>query len=53
MARRFGQGATEDLVPVLASTSDSDRLAAIAAEVFTCETAGELLEWARGDLATE
>ena len=53
VARRFGQGAAEDLVPVLASISDPDRLAAVAAEVFTCKTAGELLEWARGDLATE
>ena len=47
-ARRFGQGAAEDLAPVLADISDSDRLAAIAAEVFTCETAGELIEWVRG-----
>ena len=53
VARRFGQGAAEDLVPVLANISDSDRLAEIAAEVFTCKTAGELLEWARGDLATK
>ena len=53
VARRFGQGAAEDFVPVLASISDSDRLAAIAAEVFTCETAGELVKWARGDVTTE
>ena len=53
VARRFGQGAAEDFVPVLASISDSDRLAAIAAEVFTCETAGELVKRARGDVTTE
>ena len=47
-ARRFGQGAAQDLTPVLADISDSDRLATIAAEVFTCETAGELIEWVRG-----
>ncbi len=37
------EGAAEDFVPVLAGVSDSHRLAAIAAEVFVCETgAGRL-----------
>lgn len=53
VARRFGRGAAEDFVPLLASISDSDRLTAIAAEVFTCETAAELAEWARGDGTAE
>lgn len=53
VARRFGRGAAEDFVSVLAGISDSDRLTAVAAEVFRCATAVELLEWARGDLATE
>ena len=53
VARRFGERAAKDFVPVLASISDSDRLAAIAAEVFTCETAGELVKWARGDVTAE
>jgi len=53
VARRFGRGAAEDFVPVLAGISDSDRLAAIAAEVFTCETAAELAERARGDGTAE
>ena len=35
------------LAPVLAGISDSDRIAAIAARVFECETAEELVEWAR------
>ena len=35
VARRFGEGAAKDFVPVLANISDPDRLAAIAAEVFT------------------
>ena len=48
VARRFGEGAAEDFVPVLAGISDSDRLAAIAAEVFTCETVAELVKLARG-----
>ncbi len=43
------EGAAEDFVPVLAGVSDSHRLAAIAAEVFVCETAAELVERARGD----
>ncbi len=51
VARRFGEGAAKDFVPVLANISDPDRLAAIAAEVFTCETVAELVEWARGDAA--
>ena len=46
VARRFGEGAAEDFVPVLAGISDSDRLAAIAAEVFTCETVAELVRLA-------
>ncbi|MDE2783986.1 MAG: Rpn family recombination-promoting nuclease/putative transposase [Gemmatimonadota bacterium] len=46
-ARRFGPEATDDLAPVLAGVSDSDRVAAIAARVFECETADELIEWAR------
>ncbi|MCY3679217.1 MAG: Rpn family recombination-promoting nuclease/putative transposase [Gemmatimonadetes bacterium] len=49
-ARRFGAGAADDLAPVLAAVSDSDRVAAIAARVFECETADELIEWARGIL---
>ena len=53
VARRFGQGAAKDIVPLLASISDSDRLAAIATEVFTCETAAELAEWARRDGTAE
>ncbi len=48
VARRFGEEAAEDFVPVLADISDSDRLAAIAAEVFACETVAELVERARG-----
>ncbi len=48
VARRFGEEAAEDFVPVLADILDSDRLAAIAAEVFACETAAELVERARG-----
>ncbi|MCY3546059.1 MAG: hypothetical protein OXH49_04190 [Gemmatimonadetes bacterium] len=49
-ARRFGPGVADDLTPVLAGVSDSDRVAAIAARVFECETADELIEWARGIL---
>ena len=46
--RRFGPEAADDLVPLLARISDSDELAAIAAQVFACETAEELVERARG-----
>ena len=46
-ARRFGQGAVEDLVPVLEDIADSERLAAIAAAVFTCETADDFLSRVR------
>ena len=53
VARRFGERAAKDFVPVLASISDSDRLAAIAADAFTCETAGELVKRARGDGTAE
>ena len=49
VARRFGEGAAEDFVAVLAGISDSDRLAAIAAGVFTCETVAELAKLARGN----
>lgn len=47
-ARRFGPEVVDHLAPVLAGVSDSDRVAAIAARVFECETAEELVEWARG-----
>lgn len=47
VARRFGSAAADDLVPVLAGISDSDRIAAIAAKVFEFETADELVEWVR------
>lgn len=53
VARRFGREAAKDIVPLLASIADSDRLTAIAAEVFTCKTAAELAEWARGNGAAE
>ncbi|MDE2875269.1 MAG: Rpn family recombination-promoting nuclease/putative transposase [Gemmatimonadota bacterium] len=49
VADRFGDGAAQDFVAVLADISDSDRLAAIAAGVFTCETVVELVRLARGD----
>ena len=49
VALRFGPEAADDLAPVLAGIADSDRVAAIAAKVFECETARELAEWARGD----
>ena len=48
VARRFGEEAAEDFVPVLAGISDSDRLTAIATAVFACESAAELVRWARG-----
>ena len=47
VARRFGAGAADNLVPVLAGVSGSDRMAAIAAKVFEFETAEELVEWMR------
>lgn len=47
-ARRFGSEAADDLAPLLARISDSDEFAAIAAQVFACETAEELVERARG-----
>lgn len=53
VARKFGEEAAEDFVPALAGISDSDRLAAIAAEVFTCKTALELVKRTRGDVTTE
>ena len=53
VARRFGERAAKDFVPVLAGISDSDRLAAIGADAFTCETAGELVKRARGDGTAE
>lgn len=49
VAGRFGDAAAEDFVAVLADISDSDRLAAIAAGVFTCETVVELVKLAHGD----
>lgn len=52
-ARRFGPGSADDLAPVLDGVSDSDRVAAIAAKVFECETANELIEWARRTLAED
>ena len=48
VTRRFGPGADDELAPVLAEVSDPDRIAAIAAKVFECETAEELVAWARG-----
>ncbi len=53
VARRFGREAANDIVPLLAGVSDSDRLTAIAAMVFTGKTAAELAEWARGNGAAE
>ena len=44
VAQRFGSGADEDLAPVLSGISDPDRLAAIAAEVFRCESVAELVD---------
>ena len=44
---RFGSRAADNLVPVLAGISDSDRIAAIAAKVFEFETVEELVEWVR------
>ena len=47
VASRFGSGAADNLVPVLAGVSGSDRMAAIAAKVFEFETVEELVEWVR------
>ena len=44
VALRFGSGAEDDLAPVLSGISDPDRLAAIAAEVFQCESVAELVD---------
>ena len=46
--RKFGPGTADDLAPVLADVSDPDRIAALAARVFECATAEELVAWARG-----
>lgn len=43
-----GSEGREDFAPVLAGISDSDRLTAIATGVFACESAAELVRWARG-----
>jgi len=47
VTRRFGPGAADDLAPVLEGVSNPDRIAAIAARVFECETAEELVAWAQ------
>lgn len=44
-----GDWNSESGIRMLADISDSDRLAAIAAGVFTCETVVELVRLARGD----
>ena len=44
VARRFGTGASEHIAPILAGVPDADRLAAIAAEVFECESVDELVD---------
>ena len=51
VARRFGTGASEHIAPVLAGISDVDRLAAIAAEVFECESVDELVDRIRGQVS--
>ena len=48
VTRRFGPGAADQVAPVLARISDPDRIAAIAAGVFECETVEELVARARG-----
>ena len=48
VTHRFGSAAADRLVPVLAGIADSDRIDALAARVFECETAEELVQWARG-----
>ena len=48
VTRRFGSSAADRLVPVLAGITDSDRIDALAARVFECETVEELVQWARG-----
>ena len=48
VTRRFGPGAADQVAPVLARISDPDRIAAIAAGVFECETVDELVARARG-----
>lgn len=48
VTRRFGPEAADDLAPVLARVSTPDRIAAIAARVFECETVEELVVFARG-----
>ena len=47
VTQRFGPGATDDLAPVLASVSNPDRIAAIAARVSESETVEELVVWAQ------
>ena len=47
VTRRFGPGAADDLAPVLAGVSESGQIATIAAKVFECGTAQELVDWAR------
>ena len=47
VTRRFGTGATEQLVPVLDRLSDPERIALIASKVFECETAEEFAARAR------
>ena len=48
VTRRFGSAAADRLVPVLAGLTDSDGIETLAARVFECETAEELVQWARG-----
>ena len=47
VARQFGSEAADELAPVLDGISDSDRLTAIAAEVFSCGTVEELVDRAQ------
>lgn len=47
VTRRFGSGAADNLAPVLEGVSNPDRIAAIAARAFECETAEELVAWAQ------
>ena len=47
VARRFGSGALDRLVPVLDPLSDPERIAAVADAVIECETVDELIARAR------
>ena len=47
VARQFGSEAADELTPVLDGISDSDRLTAIAAKVFSCGTVEELVDRAQ------